>query len=145
MCSASVIDLLCPQRCYDELVDRLWDGQMACPNGHPLPPDQAPHCRENAPRVSYRCRQCGAVFNLFTQTAWCGTHHTCKMVLLILRGFEEGYLACELADVLDVDYSALYRRKQKLERRAREGLATGFRSDTLPWECDQTRGESTPT
>jgi hypothetical protein len=142
MSNSDVIDLLCPKRCYDELVDRLWDGQLECPNGHPLPPDQAPHNRDNAPRVSYRCRKCGAVFNLFTGTSWCNTHHACKTVLLILRGFEKGYSACELADVLDIDYSALYRRKQKLERCAEQGMATGFRSDVPPWNQDKNRDES---
>ena len=134
MTSRKALDLLCPERCYDELVDRLWDGQLECPDGHPLPRDQAPHNRDNAPRVSYRCRKCGAVFNLFSGTAWCGTHHSCKIVLLILRGFEERYSACELADLLNIDYSALYRRKQKLEQCANQGLATGFQSDVLPWQ-----------
>ena len=41
---------------------------LACPHGHRLPPNQAPRDRHRAPIMDYRCRTCGSVFNLFTNT-----------------------------------------------------------------------------
>jgi hypothetical protein len=54
-------DILDEQECYDFLMWVLHPEGLKCPNGHPLPPDQAPHDRHRAPIVDYRCRLCGTV------------------------------------------------------------------------------------
>ena len=73
-----VTDLLDDEECYRYLLDALHPEGLSCPNGHPLPDEQAPHGRSRAPIVKYRCRECGAVYNLFTGTVWSGTHYDCK-------------------------------------------------------------------
>ncbi|MCS3679367.1 hypothetical protein GGP72_003319 [Salinibacter ruber] len=47
-------------------------------SGHELPNDQAPHDRRRAPIMDYRCRECGAVFNIFTDTVWSKTRYDCS-------------------------------------------------------------------
>jgi len=69
-----ITDLLDEQECYDYLLRVLHPDGLECPNGHPLPPDQAPHDRSRDPLFAYRCRVCGCVFDIFTGTVWCGTH-----------------------------------------------------------------------
>jgi hypothetical protein len=60
--------LLDEQACYDFLLRLLHPDGLHCPRGHPLGADQAPHRRRRPVIPDYRCRQCGAVFNLFTNT-----------------------------------------------------------------------------
>jgi hypothetical protein len=61
-------DLLNDDDCYNYLKNILHPDGMKCPHRHPLPPEQSPHDRNRAPIVDYRCRTCGAVFNVFTGT-----------------------------------------------------------------------------
>jgi hypothetical protein len=62
--------LMDEQACYNYLLEVLHPGGLHCLQDHPLPADQAPHDRHRAPIVDYRCRTCGAVFNMFTNTIW---------------------------------------------------------------------------
>ena len=78
--------LLDEQACYDFLLQVLHPGGLACPLGHLLPPQQAPHDRHRAPILDYRCRRCGAVFNLFTHTLFSKTRYRCSTIVLLLRG-----------------------------------------------------------
>jgi hypothetical protein len=61
-------DLLDEVACYRLLLSALHPKGLHCPDGHDLPTDQAPHDRHREPVVDYRCRACGKVFNLFTNT-----------------------------------------------------------------------------
>ncbi|MDD5036943.1 MAG: hypothetical protein PHE55_19630, partial [Methylococcaceae bacterium] len=79
--------LLDEATCYRYLLDILHPQRLCCPLGHCLPTSQAPHRCTRAPVVDYRCRACGAVFNLFTGTVWAGTHYSCVLIVMILRGF----------------------------------------------------------
>ena len=55
-----------------------WSNRRACAALTALlPADQAPHDRQGAPVIDYRCRQCGAVFNLFTGTLFQKTRYPC--------------------------------------------------------------------
>ena len=85
-----ITELLNEEACYQYLLDTLHPEGLSCPNGHPLPEGQAPHDRSRALIVRYRCRTCGAVFNLFTGTVWSGTHYDCKTIVLVLRGIAQG-------------------------------------------------------
>ena len=85
-----ISDLLDEHECYAFLRHSLHPDGLCCPRGHGLPMGQAPHMRDRAPVVDYRCRECGAVFNLFTGTVWAGTHYSCAKIVLILRGFVQG-------------------------------------------------------
>lgn len=108
-------DLLDEQACYIYLQSILHPDGMTCPNGHPLPPDQAPHDRKRAPICKYRCRVCGAVYNLFTGTVWSGTHYSCATIVLVLRGFAQGIPTMQLAEELELDYSTLHDRRHRIQ------------------------------
>ena len=50
-----ITTLLDEQACYDFLLHVLHPGGFACPHGHVLPPEQAPHDRwPEVPRLSRR-------------------------------------------------------------------------------------------
>jgi hypothetical protein len=87
--AVSADTLLDEQACYDFLLQVLHPDGLVCPHGHPLPPNQAPHDRHRAPIMDYRCRSCGAVFNLFTNTLWSKTRYRCSSIVHILRGIAQ--------------------------------------------------------
>ena len=96
-------DLLDERRGYEFLLHILHPPGLACPTGHPLPLEQAPHDRHRASIRDYRCRACGAVFNLFTATLWAKRHYPCSTLVLILRGIAQGTPTTPLAAELGVD------------------------------------------
>jgi transposase-like protein len=110
--------LLDEQVCYRYLSDILHPEGMCCPRGHRLPATQAPHVRARAPVVDYRCRECGAVFNLFTGTVWAGTHYACAVIVMILRGFAQGIPTLQLADELGCDYGTLLGYRHEMQAAA---------------------------
>ena len=65
-----ITDLVNQKECYDFLLNILHPNGLRCPNGHPLPPEQKPHDLSRKPLVDYKCRVCGRVYNLFTNTIW---------------------------------------------------------------------------
>ena len=100
-----ITDLLDEQECHDYLLRTLHLNDLKCPTcGYPLPPSQAPHDRSRDPIFDYRCRVCGAVFNLFSKTIWSGTHYNCKTIVLVMRGFAQGIPTLHLAQELNLDY-----------------------------------------
>src|SRR5579872_1872957 len=92
--------LLDEQACYDWLVETLHPQGLTCLHGHPLPPGQNPHDRHRAPIMDYRCRECGAVYNLFTNTILNGVRWPCSTVILMLKGCAEGTPGLNLAQKL---------------------------------------------
>ena len=110
-----ITDLLDEDRCYAYLRDWLYPDGLVCPHGHPLPPDQAPHDRHRAPILDYRCRQCGAVFNLFTGTVFSKTRYSCRLILQILRGIAQGLSTKHLAEELHVDCGHLLERRHAIQ------------------------------
>lgn len=113
-------DVLDEQECYKYLQRILHPDGMACPNGHPLPPDQAPHDKSQASIPKYKCRVCKAVYNLFTGTVWSGTHYNCVTIVLIMRGFTQGNPTMQLSDELELDYGMLLERRHRIQRLALE-------------------------
>ena len=91
---------------------------LACPQGHPVPPGQAPHKRDSGAVVSYRCAQCHAVFNLFTGTLFSGTHYTCRILVLFVRGVLQGLTTQARAEELQCDYGTLLRWRHRLQAQA---------------------------
>ena len=110
------------QSCYDYLLEVLHPQGLHCPNGHPLPSGQAPHDRHRAPILDYRCRECGSVFNLFTDTMWSKTRYSCQTIVLILRGFAEGIPTQRLASELNLDRSHLVSRRHEIQALIDRGL-----------------------
>jgi transposase-like protein len=108
-------ELLDEQACYDFLLHTLHPDGLHCPYGHPLPADQAPHDRHRAPIMDYRCRRCGAVFNVFTGTLWSKTRYRCATIVQILRGIAQGVPTQHLAAELGIDRSHLLQRRHQIQ------------------------------
>ncbi len=117
--------LMDEQACYDFLKEFLRPEGLCCPNAHPLPPSQAPHDRQRAPIVDYRCRACGAVFNIFTGTLWTKTRFRCSTIVLILRGVSRGISTNQLAHELGIDRSHLLARRQAIQELLEQRPAYG--------------------
>jgi transposase-like protein len=125
-------DLLDEEQCYGFLVELLHPEEgLRCPEGHELPDGQAPHKKPEgrAPVVSYRCHQCGAVFNVFTGTVLSGIRHDCSTIVMILRGFAQGVPTQHLADELGLDYSMLLEWRHRLQESALDTHLPGKLSD----------------
>ena len=125
-----ITDLLDEQECYDFLLHTLHSDGLKCPEGHQLPPDQAPHDVSRAPVVDYRCRICGRVYNLFTGTVWSGTQYDCPTVVLVICGIAQGVTTKQLADELERDYATLLERRHRIQQLALESKP----KDPLPDE-----------
>jgi transposase-like protein len=108
-------DLMDEQKCYDFLKDVLHPAGLSCPDGHPLPPEQAPHDRTRAPIMSYRCRACGRVFNIFSQTVLSNISFSCREIVLLLRGIVQGDPTTHLAQELDRDYGNLLKWRHRIQ------------------------------
>ena len=115
-----ITDLLDEQESYNFLLKTLHPTGLECKHGHPLPPDQKPHDRSRHPVVAYRCRVCGNVFNIFTNTAWQDTHYDCPTIALVMRGFVQGVPTLQLAEELGLDYGTLLKRRHKIQKLALE-------------------------
>jgi transposase-like protein len=114
-------NVLDEQACYDELLHLLQPHGLQCPHGHPLAAGQAPHDRHRVV-VDYRCRQCGAVFNLFTGTLFSKSRYSCAIILQILRGIAQGVPTAHLAAELHIDRSHLLRRRHAIQELLRQRL-----------------------
>lgn len=141
--------LMDEQACYDFLLRTLHPEGLRCPHGHALSADQAPHDRHRAPILDYRCRTCGAVYNLFTGTIWWKTTYRCSTIVQILRGIAQGVPTKHMATELGINRTHLLERRHQIQALVAERLsplpATARCSDrgrrTVP-ECG---GERTQT
>lgn len=115
--------LLDEQACYDWLLTALHPAGLSCPNGHRLPDGQGPHDRHRAPVLDYRCRECGAVYNLFTGTLLRGVRWPCSTVVLMLRGFAQGTPTNHLAQELGVGRVQLLERRHRVQALLLERLS----------------------
>ncbi len=106
-------DLIDEEKAYRWLLVHLHPKGLDCPNGHPLRAGQSPHTRDRAPVVEFLCKQCGRVFNIFTNTAYKGSRLPCSKVVLELRGFVQGTPTQPLAAELGLS------RRRMLDRRKR--------------------------
>jgi transposase-like protein len=117
--------LLDEQACYEWLLEILHPKGLYCPNGHALPVGKAPHDRQRAPIVKYKCRECGKVFHIFTGTDLSGSHYTCGQIVVILRGFFQGQTTQHIAEELGLDYGTLLSWRHRIQRRGFAHLING--------------------
>lgn len=138
-----ITDLLKEEECYSFLLNTLYSEGLKCPNGHPLPQGQAPHDASRFPVVDYRCRTCGSVYNLFTNTVWSGTQYKCATIVLVIRGIAQGVPTMQLSDELELDYGTLLERRHRIQHLALENRPDGALPDqeTESDEMFQNAGE----
>ncbi len=117
-----IYELMGEQNCYDFLIKMLHPDGLHCPNGHPLPSDQAPHDRHRDPIFDYKCRVCGKVYNIFTNTVLSGIRYSCVTLVLILRGIAQGVPTKHLAEELGIDRSNLLELRHAIQNLAMENL-----------------------
>ena len=108
--------LLDEQKCHDYLLGVLYPDGLKCPRGHSLPAGQQPHDRQRQPIVDYCCRECGAVFNIFTDTIWSGSRYTYVQIIMILRGIAQGVPTEHLARALGIDRSHLLEKQHEIQQ-----------------------------
>jgi transposase-like protein len=111
-------ELLNEQECYNYLLRILHPDGLACPCGHAVEDRQSPHTRDRSPIVEYRCRRCGRVFNIFTDTMWHGTHYDCRTIVLLIRGFAQGIPTLHLSKELNLDYETVLNRRHQWQETA---------------------------
>ncbi|HLF27984.1 MAG TPA: hypothetical protein VJG32_16745 [Anaerolineae bacterium] len=114
-------ELMDEQACYQYLLEMLHPQGLRCPHGHALPAGQAPHDAHRAPILDYRCRTCGAVFNIFTNTLWSKSRYSCATIVLILRGIARGVPTAHLAEELGIDRAHLLERRHDLQHLIEQG------------------------
>ncbi len=93
--------------------------------------------RHRAPILDYRCRTCGAVFNLFSGTLWATTRYRCSIIVQILRGTAQGVPTKHLAEELGIDRRQLLERRHRIQAIVEEGLSP---SRPLPDEITEVNG-----
>lgn len=126
------------EQAYAYLKRILHPEGLHCPDcGVALPEDQAPHRRKRAPLVAYRCRACGRVYNLFTDTVFQGTHYDCQTLVLLLHDFTAGRPTREIANELDLDYGTVLKWRHKLQAVAQDKRVRAELADAQV-EADET-------
>jgi len=125
-----IIELLDEKESYAYLAKTLHPNGLHCPEGHALPPAQAPHDRHRDPLFDYRCKICGSVFNIFTNTIWSKSRYSCSMIVLIIRGIVQGIPTMHLAEELGIDRSHLLEIRHKVQKWAEEHLPRSPLPDT---------------
>ncbi len=116
MMTFPIQSLMDEQACDDDLLKVLHPGGLHCPHGHPLAAAQGTHDRHRAPLVDDRCKTCGAVFNLFTQTSWSKTRYSCATIVLLLRGIAQGVPTAHLARELGIDRAHLLEHRHEMQQ-----------------------------
>ncbi len=114
-----ILDLMDEPACSQTLLDLLHPDGLTCPRCGAGRDRYTVHRRRgDPPVVDYRCKDCRRVFNLFTGTAWQGTHRSPATILLILRGFTKGTPTAELARELKASRPHLLELRHELQARA---------------------------
>lgn len=113
-------DLLDEERSYAWLVTFLHPEGLQCPKGHLRPSEQCPHTRTRAPIVEYRCRECGRVYNVFTDTVLNGIRFPCSKIVMMLHGFLKGTPTQQMAEEMSLDRGNLHHWRHHLQALFRE-------------------------
>jgi transposase-like protein len=107
----SIDKLLDEQKCYDHLLNYIHGGHLNCSccgsNEYRV------HQRRRKPVLQYKCQDCGTYFNVYSGTAFQGTHWPCSKVVMILRGIVKGDSTLNISKELGLGYrNLLYLRHE---------------------------------
>src|SRR5262249_3220182 len=114
-----ITDLLDEGACYAWLSGQIHPRGLRCPRCGDR--EMGVHRRRRAPGLDYRCKGCGAVFNVFTGTALAGTRMKPSVLVLVLRGFAQGVTTARLARELGLNRPHLLALRHKLQAHALDG------------------------
>jgi transposase-like protein len=108
-----IAELMNTDACYRFLSELLHPDGLRCPECRQ--DDFYPHDRHRAPVLDYRCRDCGAVFNLYSGTPLLRTRRSPVPLVLILRGICPGTPTAQLARELECDRKQLLILRHQLQ------------------------------
>ncbi|MGZ9223043.1 MAG: transposase [Anaerolineales bacterium] len=66
----------------------------------------------------HRCKDCGAIYNLYTGTVFQGSQWTPRQVILLLRGICKGETTRELAAELQLNYKTVLTMRHRVQTNA---------------------------
>lgn len=116
--------------CYNYLQTILHPEGLDCPCGRKVKNGQKPHKYRANGLPCFRCKDCGKVFNIFTDTILSGIHYDCIKIVLLLRGFAQGKTTLHLSKELELNYSNLLNWRHKLQEFAYENRDWSALKDT---------------
>jgi len=116
--------------CYQYLLSILHPLGLSCPCGRKVESAQKPHKYRGNGLPCFRCKDCGKVFNIFTNTILLGIHYDCIKIVLILRGFAQGKTTQHLSKELKLNYSNLLNWRHRLQEFAYENRDCSALEDT---------------
>lgn len=97
--------------CYTHLVSYFHGGILRCCGCQST--RYHAHQSRRKPIVQYKCEDCNTFFNLFSGTAFQGTHWNCSKVVLVLRGFLKGESTLSMSEEMGLGYrNLLYLRHE---------------------------------
>ncbi len=126
----STLDLMDEAKCYDYLVEILHPNGLCCPSCGLSAEQSKVHRRDRAPLLYFRC-QCGRIYNVFAATMWQGTHHSCSLIIHILRGISQGIPTLHLAKELEIDRKHLLERRHIIQKLAEKACSRETLTDDV--------------
>jgi transposase-like protein len=129
MFSYKIDHLLDEDKSYAHLLELIHENRLGCPrcgSGH-----QRVHSYQRAPILTYQCKACHKFYNLFTNTVFQGTHYSCSVVVMIIRGVSQGASTSQLSQELGVDYTNLLKLRHRMQQNAYENLPISPLSDAV--------------
>lgn len=107
----SIDNLLDESKCYAHLEEHFHNGTLCCPTCQSL--NYKVHHRRRHPVLQFKCEDCDTYFNLFSGTAFQGTHWKCSKIVMILRGFVKGDSTRSMSKEMNLGYrNLLYLRHE---------------------------------
>jgi len=129
MLNFPIQDFMDYESCYNYLEQLLHPSGLTCSCGQSLSKGQFPHKRRANNLPCFKCKSCGKVFNLFTNTIFKGIHYNCIIIVLMLRGFAQGKTTQHLCKELSVSYNNLLDWRHKLQEFAFENRSVSPLTD----------------
>ena len=115
-----IAELLSPAESTQWILDFFHPQGLQCPNcGEPAEHAYVHRTTKKSQLTVYRCRECGAVYNLYTGTIFQQRHFTPPQVVLLLRGVLKGEPSLTLAAELNVSLHTVREVRRDLQERAR--------------------------
>lgn len=116
--------------CYNFLSTILHPQGLCCKCGEIKPEFQKPHKYRSNGLPCFKCRTCGSVYNIFTDTILSGIHYDCITIVLMLRGFAQGKTTLHLSKELNISYDRVLEWRHLLQEQSFENRDTSVLPDT---------------
>lgn len=75
-------------------------------------------CTQTSKLEVYGCKQCGTMYDRYTETVFQSSQWTPMPVVLLLRGVWKGETTCELAAELELNYKTVLTKRRRVQANA---------------------------